>query len=173
MKIMIIGYPGSGKSTLAKKLSSLYECQYLHMDKISFYPNWVEKENDLRINSLKQFLNDNPSSWVIDGNYFKILFEERVELANQIIFLNFNRFTCYFSALKRALDYRNKTRESAPEGCKEKFSLSFQWWILHQSRTKKRKIVYSELKNQYSEKFIELKNRKEVRKYLEKLKDEK
>ena len=31
----------------------------------------------------------------------------------------------------------------------------------------------SELKNQYSEKFIELKNRKEVEKYLEKLKDEK
>ena len=110
---------------------------------------------------------------MIDGNYFKILFNERVELANRIIFLNFNRFTCYFSALKRALDYRNKTRESAPEGCKEKFSLSFQWWILHQSRTKKRKIVYSELKNQYSEKFIELKNRKEVKKYLEKLKDEK
>lgn len=167
MKIVIIGYPGSGKSTLAKRLSSIYNCKYLHMDKISFYPNWVEKENSLRINSLKEFLKENPSSWVIDGNYFKILFEERVELADKIIYLNFNRFTCYFSALKRAIVYKHKERESAPEGCKENFSLSFQWWILHQSRTSKRKKTFNELKEKYPNKFIELKNRKEVNKFID------
>ena len=173
MKIVIIGYPGSGKSTLAKNLSSIYECNYLHMDKISFYPNWVEKENELRIDSLNEFLKENPSSWVIDGNYFKILFNERVELADRIIFLNFNRITCYFSALKRALKYKHSIRESAPEGCRENFSLSFQWWILHQSRTTKRKSVFKELKKKYPEKYIELKNRKEVKKFLKKLNNEK
>ena len=128
MKIAIIGYAGSGKSTLAKALSNLYNSPILYMDTISFESNWKEKSIEDKKNSLRKFLDDNPSSWIIDGNYGAVYFEERMEQADRIIFLNFNRFFCYFSALNRAIKYKGKNRESAPKDCNENFSWGFQKW---------------------------------------------
>ena len=166
MKIAIIGYAGSGKSTLADIISKKLNLPLLHIDKISFLPNWIENSSLERVNAMQEFLTSNPDSWVIDGSYSKVLYEERMEEADQIIFLNFNRFVCYYSALKRAIKYRNKQRESAPEGCKEKFSLSFQWWLLFGSRTRKRKKLFFDTVDKYKNKMIILKNRKEVNQYI-------
>lgn len=165
MKIAIIGYSGSGKSTLANMLKDKLNIPVLHLDKISFYPKWINKSLEERKEKLEEFL-DNNSSWVIDGNYVKNNYERRMNEADIIIYLNFNRFTCYFSALKRAFVYRNKKRESAPDGCKEKFSLSFQWWVLFKGRTKKHKELYVFAKENYRNKFIELKNRKQVNNFI-------
>ena len=166
MKIAIIGYAGSGKSTLAENLSKKFNLPILHIDKISFNPNWVEKNNEERKDLMKDFLDSNETNWVIDGTYSKVYFEERMQQADKIIFLNFNRFTCYFQALKRAFKYKNKHRDSAPKGCNEKFSLSFQWWILYTGRTKKRKQLFIDTVNNYSSKVVILKKRREVQKYL-------
>ena len=166
MKIAIIGYAGSGKSTLADIISKKLNLPLLHIDKISFLPNWIENSSLERVNAMQEFLTSNPDSWVIDGSYSKVLYEERMEEADQIIFLNFNRFICYYSALKRAIKYRNKQRESAPEGCKEKFSISFQWWLLFSGRTRKRKKLFFDTVDKYKNKTIILKNRKEVNQYI-------
>lgn len=166
MKILIIGHSGSGKSTLASQLAKLYHVSCLHLDKISFYPNWIEKENEKKISALKEFLSQNPKGWVIDGTYVGLLFNERVEQADLIIYLNFNRFSCYFSALRRAKSYKNKTRDSAPEGCNENFSLSFQWWILYEGRKKERLALFKKTKRDNPNKTIEFKNRKQVNRYL-------
>lgn len=171
MKICIIGYSGSGKSTMAEKLSARFALPCLHMDKIGYQKNWQIVENEERKRRLKAFLQKNPSSWVIDGNYNAVCFEERLDLADWIVFLNFNRFTCYFRALKRAIVYRDKQRESAPEGCREKFSLSFQRWILFEGRKKKNKQRYQYAKSLYPDKFIELKNRGQVERFLQTLGD--
>lgn len=170
MKIAIIGYSGSGKSTLATELGKIYHLPILHMDKIAFYPNWVEKDDEKRKEELASFLNENPDHWVIDGNYNHIYYNERMSQADLIIFMNFNRFVCYFSALKRAIKYSNKVRESAPEKCKEKFSLSFQRWILFEGRTKHRKSKYQKVKLKYPNKFLEFKSRKKVNEYINILK---
>lgn len=169
MKIAIIGYAGSGKSTLAQKLSEKHQIPCLHMDTISFHPNWVENTNEERIEKLSKFLEENPKDWVIDGNYSKILFDERMKQADLIIFLNFNRVFCYFSARKRATMYKNKSRESAPEGCNESFSNSFKWWILYEGRRKFRKKIYFDTISKYKNKSLVFKNRKAVNKYLESL----
>ncbi len=166
MKFLIIGYSGSGKSTLAGKLSARFNLPCLYMDKIGYKENWQIVETEERKKKLKGFLKKYRSSWVIDGNYNEVLFEERLDLTDWIIFLNFNRFSCYFRALRRAIVYHNKQRESAPEGCREKFSLSFQKWILFEGRRKKNRQRYRYAKNLYPDKFIELKNKKQVDKFL-------
>ncbi|MBQ9731114.1 MAG: DNA topology modulation protein FlaR [Bacilli bacterium] len=165
MRILIIGYAGSGKSTLAKRLGRIYNVNVLHLDNAAFNEDFTNKKDEEMTLIVKDFLDKN-ESWVIDGNYSRIC-PERFELANQIIYLNFNRFFCYFSALKRYINHRGKIRDSFP--CTERFGLEFQKWILYKGRTKaKRKRHLDNLNRVNGEKII-FKNRRQVNKYLKKL----
>lgn len=135
MKIQIIGYSGSGKSTLAKTLGEYHKIPYLHLDTVHFYDDWQERTIEEQSEIVSNFIKNN-NSWAIDGNY-SVVARERFEMADLTIFLNFNRFVCYYRTLKRYLKHRGKTRDSL--GCIEKFDLEFQWWIFYKGRTKKRK----------------------------------
>ena len=132
MRILIIGYSGSGKSTLAKKLGEIYNINVLHLDNAAFNEDFTQRNDEEMTHIVQEFLDSN-DSWVIDGNYTRIC-KERFEIADKIIYLNFNRFFCYFSALNRYIENRGKIRDSFP--CKERFGLEFQWWILYKGRTK-------------------------------------
>lgn len=166
MKICVIGYSGSGKSTLASKLADIYNIPVLYLDKIQFLPGWVDRDEQEAKKIIKEFLDNNPNGWIIDGNYFKRYLEERISQADKIIFLNFNRFNCFYRALKRSITFKGKTRESMTPGCDEKFDFSFMKWILFEGRTESRKNVYKSIKEKNKDKFIELKNQKEIKEYL-------
>ena len=99
MKIVIIGYSGGGKSTLAQTLGSHYNIPVLHLDSVHFKPAWVERDDNESNEIVRKFIKEN-DSWIIDGNYRKIA-PERFDLADQLIFLNYNRFFCVRSVLKR------------------------------------------------------------------------
>ncbi|RTZ11588.1 topology modulation protein, partial [Streptococcus pneumoniae] len=115
MKIAIIGYSGSGKSTLAEKLSKHYSIPKLHMDTLQFQPGWVDSDRDWMLKQMETFLTKH-KDWIIDGNYSWCCYEERMEQADQIIFLNFSAWTCLLRAFKRYLKYRGKVRESMAAG---------------------------------------------------------
>lgn len=51
---------------------------------------------------------DRNASWVIDGNYRKLEYERRLQEADRIIFMDFNRFSCLFRAYRRYLDHEGK-----------------------------------------------------------------
>ena len=165
MKIMVIGYSGAGKSTLSKALANHYNVPLLYLDKIQFKEGWIDRDSSEALTMVGDFINNN-DSWIIDGNYHKRLYEERAELADQIIYLNYNRFLCLARAIKRRFEYKSKTRESITEGCKEKIDLSFVWWILYDGRRKQYKNKREEIKNKYKDKFLEFKNPKQLDKYL-------
>lgn len=134
MKIAIIGYSGSGKSTLAKYLAKHYDISLLHLDTLQFLPNWEMSDLHGSEEQVKTFLNEN-LSWVIDGNYSSCCYEERMEQADQIIFLNFSRWDCLLRAAKRYSKNRGKVRGSMAQGCPEKFDWEFIRWILLDGRT--------------------------------------
>lgn len=159
MRIAIIGYSGSGKSTLAARLGEAFGVPVLHLDSVHWLPGWVERprEEDLRL--VRAFLDGN-GAWVVDGNYASLFYEERMEKADRIIFLSFNRFTCLHRAIKRAKQYKGRTRPDMGEGCPEKMDLEFAKWILHDSRTGRTKSRYRQLQAAYPQKFIEIKNQK-------------
>ena len=121
MKIAIIGYSGSGKSTLAEKLSSHYSIPKLHMDALQFQPGWQDSDRDWMLKEMATFLTEH-EDWVIDGNYSWCCYEERMEQADQIIFLNFSAWNCLFRAFMRYLKYRGKVRESMADGCPERLT---------------------------------------------------
>ena len=165
MKIAIIGYSGSGKSTLASLFSKKYGLPLLYLDTTHFLPNWVIRPAEERARIVEDFLDAN-DAWVIDGTYTKVFFERRMDEADEIIFMNFNRITCLFRAWKRHRTYRGKTRESITEGCDEKFDREFMMWILRGSRTEKHKAKYRGVMEQYAGKVTVIKNQRELSAFI-------
>lgn len=159
MRIAVIGYSGSGKSTLAARLGAAYGVPVLHLDSVHWLPGWVERPREEEKALVRAFLDQN-ASWVIDGNYSTLYYEERLEKADRIVFLNFNRFTCLHRAAKRARLFKNRTRPDMGEGCNEKLDFEFARWILHGGRSKRAKNRYWQMRRAYPEKFIEIRNQK-------------
>ena len=170
MKIAIIGYSGAGKSTLAEKLSNYYSIPKLHMDTLQFQPGWQDSDREWMLDEVKKFLTKQ-EAWVIDGNYSWCFYKERMQDADQIIFLNFSPLTCLFRAFKRYLKYRGKVRESMAKGCPEQFNWEFIRWILWDGRTKNAKERYQHLSNTYPEKMHILHSQAEIDYFLQSLKN--
>jgi adenylate kinase family enzyme len=169
MKIAVIGYSGSGKSTLAAKLGKKYGIDVLYIDTIQFLPHWVERSGEEKKVLMVQFL-DAHDEWVIDGNYTKLSFDRRMEEADKIIFLAFNRFSCVSRALKRYFRYKGKTRESMAQGCDEKIDAEFLWWVFYKGRTKERKKVYFDAIKKYMEKSVIIKNQRQLNRFEKEMK---
>ena len=170
MKIAIIGYSGSGKSTLAEKLAKHYSIPKLHLDTLQFQPGWQDSNRDWMLNEMKTFLVKN-ENWVIDGNYSWCCYEERMEQADQIIFLNFSALNCLLRAFKRYLKYKGKVRESMADGCPERFDWEFIRWILWDGRTNNAKERYQKLSDTYPEKMHILHSQAEIDYFLQSLKN--
>ena len=161
MKIAIIGYSGSGKSTLAQKLSTRREIPLLHLDKVHWLPGWQERERAEECAIVGKFLDEN-EAWVIDGNYGALHYARRMEEADQILFLCFNRFSCLSRAMRRHRIHKGTSRDSMTEGCPEKIDLPFIWWILHRGRTRRLKKRYQNVLDTYGDKVIRIRNQHEL-----------
>lgn len=166
MKIAIVGYSGSGKSTLARILAKKYQTEVLHFDAIQFLPDWEIRGEEEKKKITENFLNTH-DSWVVDGNYSKLFYERRMEEADIIILLLFNRFVCLLRAYRRYIKYKNKTRPDMAEGCNEKFDLAFVKWILWEGRRKSAKKRYKGLISKYGDKAIVIKNQKQLDTYIQ------
>ncbi len=167
MKIAILGHSGAGKSTLAKKLGAHYNIPVLHLDKVSFIENWEVRDHTEALSIVNDFMKN--ESWVIEGNYEGLEQKRRLKEADQIIFMNFSKWFCFFQALKRYLKNFNKYRDDIADGCIEKFDLEFMIWLLCKGRTAKRKQHFLSVKDLHTDKFTELKNRKDVQAFLDSL----
>lgn len=168
MKIAIIGYSGSGKSTIARKLGEYYSCQVLHLDTVQYAPNWIEREYEEKKSDVAEFLKND--DWVIDGNYSKFFYEERMEKADQIIFMNFNRFNCLWRVFKRYRTYKGTSRPDMTEGCNEKLDYEFILWILRSGRSKAARERYRQVVKKYSNKSVILKNQRDIDNFIKNLK---
>lgn len=162
MKIVIIGYSGSGKSTLAKILGAHYNIPVLHLDSVNFLSGWKVREQKETDEIVKKFIEDN-ESWIIDGNYHKIA-KERFELADKIIFLNYNRFFCLKSVINRYKENVGKTRSDMAAGCEEKLDFKFLYWVFMKGRIKTRRERFKNIVKNHKNAIV-FKNRKQLYKY--------
>ena len=162
MKIAVLGYSGAGKSTLARALASALDIPCLHLDQVHWLPGWTERAREESRQMVKDFLDQN-SSWVIDGNYKSFCYEQRLEQADHIVFLNFPRRRCLWRAWRRSIRYRDRTREDMGEGCVEKFDWEFIRWILWEGRRKPLDL------SRYGAKLTVCRNGRDVTRFLSSL----
>ena len=129
MKIAVIGFSGSGKSTVARRLGELTGATVLHLDTVHFLPDWEIRPEEEKQAMVRDFL-DSHSAWIIDGNYTKLSYERRLEEADQIWILLFDRFTRFARVLRRYRQHRGRSRADMAEGCPEKLDREFAAWVL-------------------------------------------
>lgn len=168
MKIAIIGYSGSGKSTLAEKLGSKYKAEVLHLDTVQFMPGWEIRPAEEQERTVSEFMASH-TSWVIDGNYSKLLYERRMEEADVIIELVFARISCLYRVVRRYLTYRNRTRPDMTSGCNEKLDREFIMWVLRDGRSSGARARYRNVASKHSDKTVILKNQRQIDRYLKNL----
>lgn len=165
MKLAVIGYSGAGKSTLAKALGQRCGCGVLHLDQVQFTANWKDRDRAEALAMVERFMERD--AWVIDGNYTAFLQARRLAEADQIVFLNFGRWTCLFRVFQRYRQFRRRTRDDMAEGCIEKLDAEFIWWVLRDGRTPEKRRQFDEIVSRYSEKVVILRDQSELDRYLE------
>ena len=165
MRIMIIGYSGSGKSTLARALAAKYAVPALHLDTVHHLPGWRERNRAEELEIVDRFLRKN-EGWVIDGNYSKLCYEERLEAADRIVMMLFNRFACLWRAWQRYRRYRGRSRPDMTEGCPEKLDGEFIRWILRDGRRKTARARYNMVRAKYPDKVTVLKNQRQLNAFM-------
>lgn len=164
-RIMIFGFSGGGKSTLARKIGEILDIEPTHFDAIHWLPGWVESTREYKREMIKPVLER--ERWIIEGNYHRIYWNERLELADTVIFIDVNRFICLWQAWKRSRIYKGKTRPDMGEGCTEKFDLEFAKWVFFKGR-RKNNIMLDAVKyaKEQNKAVYVLKNRRDINKFL-------
>jgi adenylate kinase family enzyme len=165
-KILILGSSGSGKSTLANQLGEKLNLPITHLDLLFWSAGWIVRDHSLFINDLEAVLRQD--AFIIDGNYNQTL-EKRLMVSDTVLFLNFNRFKCFYGALKRYIQYRNRTRPSITIGCHEKIDFEFVKYILFDYPIKKRKVILPLIKKHFKGNLIIFNNRKQLKQFLTEL----
>jgi adenylate kinase family enzyme len=162
-RIMIIGCGGSGKSTLARQLGEKTGLPVVHLDKLFWRPGWVNltrEEFDVVHNAAIE-----EKKWILDGNFDRTM-EPRIRHCDTVVYLDFSRMACLLGVMKRILTTYGKVRPDMGDGCPERFDLEFLQWVWNFNKNKREKNY--RLLEQYGDKRIYiLKNRKQVKEFLE------
>lgn len=164
MKIAVIGYSGSGKSTLAATLGKQLSIPVLHLDAINFESGWVERNREEAKALVADFLQH--ESWIIDGNYGELYFNERLTDADRIILFQFSRVRCLIRVLRRYQMYKGQTRPDLAENCPEKIDAEFLFWVLFKGRSRRRRNHFKQIAQQYADKAVVLKSPRAVKQFL-------
>lgn len=165
MKIAIIGYSGCGKSTLAEALSKKHQLPVLYFDTIHHMPGWQARPREETRAIVGAFLDEHDATgWVIDGNYKRQHFERRMEEADSIVLLRFNRLACLYRAWKRYRAYKGRVRPSIAPGCEEKLDWEFVRWILWEG-PKSHGALFDEVLTKHPEKVTVIRNQRQLDDY--------
>ena len=164
-RILIIGCGGAGKSTLARQLGEKTGLPVVHLDQLFWHPGWVESTKDEIDAKIMEELGK--PRWIMDGNYNRTL-PLRLEKCDTVIYLDFSRFACLFGVLKRVLTTYGTVRPDMAEGCPERFDLDFLKWVWNFNKNKRER-NYRLLKEAEGIETIVLKNRRQVRKFLDRI----
>ena len=111
-RVLIVGCSGAGKSTLARELSSIVDVPLVHLDHLFWMPGWIERTTSEFDQLLQTELEK--ECWIIEGNYKRTL-PHRLQFADTVIFLNFNRWICAWRALKRWIFQQGEQAKGCPQ----------------------------------------------------------
>ena len=164
-RIVIIGCGGAGKSTLAQRLGEKLNIPVVHLDKLFWTPGWVSLPPEEFDPLVEAELGK--ECWIMDGNFNRTM-PARLEKCDTVIYLDFSRFACLRGVAKRILTTYGQVRPDMGEGCPERIDLEFLKWVWIFNKNK-RQGNYDLIARYPNVKLIVLKNRREVKRFLDRL----
>jgi len=164
-KVLIFGNSGSGKSTFASLLAKKLSCSAFHLDEIALDQYWRHLPPEEVLPRVESILKQD--SWVIDGNYRKLFYQERFEKADTIIILDIPLYISLIRCIKRAhASKRGVRRVGAHSAQKDIITLPFLYWILWKYPREVRPLLIQKIEKEYKEKVIYLRSQKEIDEFL-------
>ena len=161
-RIQIMGCSGAGKSTLARNLANITGLPVVHIDRLFWKSGWVESTK-AEIDSKILTAVDEPK-WILDGNYSRTL-QARLDRCDMVVYLDFPRWFCILSVVRRYLQNAGQIRPDMAEGCPEKIDREFLHWIWTYNGKHRDKFLKM-LDEMPEEKVVILKNRREVNRFV-------
>ena len=125
-RICIIGCSGSGKSRLAGHIATLLDLPAFSLDQYYWHSGWTMPAADDWRQRHEELIQQ--PKWILDGTYFQLL-EERLAIADLVIFLDLPRRVCVFRIIWRTLRWWRRSRSGAPVGCVERFDWEFFHYV--------------------------------------------
>ena len=165
-RVMVIGCSGAGKSTLSRKLGEITGLPVVHLDRIFWSPgNWGHLEKDEFDVALEKEVQKD--RWIIDGNYNRTI-PLRLARCDTVIYLDFSTMRCMIGWIGRVIRNWGTARPDMAPGCAEWFDPEMAGFIWNFNR-KNRKRYHQMLEDAEGVNVVILKNRREVRRFLERV----
>lgn len=173
-RIAIVGTSGSGKSTLAKQVSDCLGCDHIEMDSHIWLPDWQKREEDVFCESIAAAVKRD--QWVSCGNY-SIVRDTVWNRASHLVWIKLPFLVVLWQTFCRTMR-RIFSKEKIAGGNLETIRIQFFskksifLWVIQTHRRRSR--VYSKLieENAYPNlKISVLRSRKEIRNWLQQLKE--
>ncbi len=116
-RIVVIGNSGGGKTVLSRQLAKIHNLPITHVDSIQFIPGMQVRS----LEETRDILNEITSqeTWLIDGYGPLDLIEQRFNIADKIVFVDFPLWRHYWFCVKRQIKSIWAPRLELPEGCDE------------------------------------------------------
>jgi adenylate kinase family enzyme len=125
-RILVVGCSGAGKTTFAHKLAGILALPLIQLDLHYWRPGWQQPSSEEWRQQVTA-LADAPE-WLMDGNYSST-YDLRMPRADTLIWFDYPRATCLRRVLWRTLKGYGGVRSGLPDGCPERFELTFLRYI--------------------------------------------
>lgn len=96
---MVIGSPGAGKSTFSRKLQLKTNLPIIYLDQLFWKADRTTVSLDKFANSLKLKMKND--SWIMDGTYANVLFNERLNNSDTVFLLDYSVDVCLSGVRQR------------------------------------------------------------------------
>jgi adenylate kinase family enzyme len=162
-RVMVAGCCGAGKSTLSIALADRLGLPLIHLDRLNWLDGWKVRPKQ-EFDKLHEAVISS-DRWLIDGNYGRTL-PKRLERCDTVIYLDFPTIICLSGIVGRVVKNHGKTRPDMGGNCPERFDWEFIKYVISFRRTQGEKQLKL-LASTRGKNIIILKNRRQVRKFLE------
>jgi len=117
-RAVVIGNGGGGKSTLARALAVRHELLWCSVDQIQWAPGWEPTPDNVVVERIRAVMARD--RWIIDGWGPWPSIEERIQLADTLIFVDLPLWMHFWLAAERQICVaRGQPRSDPVEGCED------------------------------------------------------